>query len=60
MSALREPEEQHVPKQGASLARHKAAPAESRKVEGSSKASALQTVGGGSWDESGNIHIYKK
>ena len=35
----------------------KAQLAESRKVEGSSKASALQTVGGGSWDESGNIHI---
>ena len=58
MFALREPEEQHVPKQGASHARHKVVPAaESQKVEGRSKASALQTVGGGSWDESGNIHI---
>ena len=60
--ALMEPEEQRVPKLVASqlrLARHHQAAAVPRQEEGSSKASALQRVGVGSWHESGNIHISK-
>ena len=59
MFASRELEEQHVPRQVSSqpsLAVHQAEP---RQQEGSSKTSALQRGGDGSWDASGKSECLK-
>ena len=53
MFASREQEEPHVPRQVVSLPSLVDDQAETPRQEGSSKASALQRGGDGSWDESG-------
>ena len=57
MFAWREQEEPHVPRQVVSLPSLVDHQAETPRQQGSSKASALQIVGGGSWDESGKINV---